>query len=105
MSSPPDISLSPVRLESDAAVGVIVGIAQAIELIVSGRRVGAPEAAALGIIDEIVEGDLRQAAIAYALQPGKTKRIVSAGPVPPSLQEEIAAVVDAQLKKARGRES
>ena len=34
----------------------LVGIPKAIELIVSGRRIGAPEAAGLGIIDAMVDG-------------------------------------------------
>ena len=45
----------------------LIGPKAALEMIVSGRHVPAPEAKALGIIDEIVDGnDLRAAAIAYA---------------------------------------
>ena len=45
----------------------IVGPAAALDLIISGRHVPAPEAKELGIIDEVVAGkDLRAEAIAYA---------------------------------------
>jgi 3-hydroxyacyl-CoA dehydrogenase len=47
----------------------LVGPKVAMEMIVTGRHVPAPEAKALGILDAIVEGaDLRAQAIAYALQ-------------------------------------
>ena len=55
----------------------LIGPKAALEMIVTGRHVPAPEAKALGIIDEIVDGkDLRGAAIAYA------KRIADARPLP-----------------------
>jgi 3-hydroxyacyl-CoA dehydrogenase len=45
----------------------LIGPKAAMEMIVSGRHVPAPEAKTLGIVDEIVEGkDLRAEAIAYA---------------------------------------
>jgi 3-hydroxyacyl-CoA dehydrogenase len=37
----------------------LIGLAPAIEMITSGRRVGASEALRLGLIDSIVEGELR----------------------------------------------
>src|SRR5262245_14978967 len=55
----------------------LIGPKAAMELIVSGRHVPAPEAKALGIVDEIVEGkDLRAEAIAYA------KRVAGKRPLP-----------------------
>jgi len=55
----------------------LIGPKAALEMIVSGRHVPAPEAKALGIIDEIVEGtDLRRAAIAFA------QRIADRRPLP-----------------------
>jgi 3-hydroxyacyl-CoA dehydrogenase len=55
----------------------LIGPKAALEMIVSGRHVPAPEAKALGIIDEIVEGrDLRAEAIAHA------KRIAGIRPLP-----------------------
>ena len=55
----------------------LIGPKAAMELIVSGRHVPAPEAKALGIVDDIVEGkDLRADAIAYA------KRVAGKRPLP-----------------------
>jgi 3-hydroxyacyl-CoA dehydrogenase len=55
----------------------LIGPKAAMELIVSGRHVPAPEAKALGIVDELVEGkDLRKEAIAYA------RRIADRRPLP-----------------------
>src|SRR4051812_13026430 len=44
----------------------LIGPQPALEMITTGRHVPAPEARALGILDELVEGDLRSAAIAFA---------------------------------------
>ena len=46
----------------------LAGIEKAIEMCVSGKLIPAPEALESGIIDAIVEGDLRSDAIAYARQ-------------------------------------
>jgi 3-hydroxyacyl-CoA dehydrogenase len=44
----------------------LVGIAAAVDMCVSGKPVTAPEALRLGLIDRIIEGDLREGAIAFA---------------------------------------
>lgn len=44
----------------------VVGPAKALEMIVSGDPVGGEEALALGILDELVEGDLLDGAVAFA---------------------------------------
>ena len=44
----------------------LVGAKAALEMISTGRHVPAPEAKALGILDALVEGELRPAAIAFA---------------------------------------
>jgi 3-hydroxyacyl-CoA dehydrogenase len=44
----------------------LIGAEKALDLILSARPVDASQARALGFIDEIVDGDLRAAAIAYA---------------------------------------
>ncbi len=44
----------------------LVGVPKALELIVSGDPVNAVEAKALGLVDELVEGDLLEGAIAFA---------------------------------------
>jgi 3-hydroxyacyl-CoA dehydrogenase len=44
----------------------VVGVERALQMIVSGEPIGAEEARAYGLIDEIVEGDLTMAAVAFA---------------------------------------
>ena len=44
----------------------IVGVAKALEMTTSGNPVRATEAAALGLVDRIIEGDLEQHAVAFA---------------------------------------
>ena len=44
----------------------LVGVAAAIDMCVSGKPVKAPEALKLGLIDRIIEGDLRRGAIEFA---------------------------------------
>ncbi|MFN3579086.1 MAG: 3-hydroxyacyl-CoA dehydrogenase NAD-binding domain-containing protein [Pseudomonas sp.] len=44
----------------------LVGVAKALDMIVSGNPIGAVEAHELGIIDELIEGDLLAAGMAYA---------------------------------------
>ena len=53
----------------------LVGIATAIDLISAGRRVEAPRALALGMIDAIADGDLREFAVARALRARKRRVI------------------------------
>ncbi|MGH7333716.1 MAG: 3-hydroxyacyl-CoA dehydrogenase NAD-binding domain-containing protein [Candidatus Rokuibacteriota bacterium] len=44
----------------------VVGVEKALQMIVSGDPMGAPEALKYGLIDEIVEGDLTAAGVAFA---------------------------------------
>ncbi len=44
----------------------LIGVPKALEMIVSGDPIGAVEAKALGLVDQIVEGDLLAGAIAFA---------------------------------------
>lgn len=73
----------------------LVGIADAIALICESRILKAQEARALGIVDEVVEGDLVAAAVALA--PQAAKRRLSEGD--PAREEAAAA---ATLKGAKG---
>jgi len=65
----------------------VVGAQTALELITSGRHVPAPEAARLGIIDEVVPEDanLRAAAIAYA------RKIADIRPLPRVRDKSVTA--------------
>ncbi|WP_019584880.1 3-hydroxyacyl-CoA dehydrogenase NAD-binding domain-containing protein [Deinococcus apachensis] len=44
----------------------VVGVVKALEMMLSGNPIKATEAKQLGLVDEIVEGDLREGAIAFA---------------------------------------
>lgn len=81
----------------------LAGIARAIELVCSGRRVPAREAAGLGLVDAVIEGDLRAGAVAHALALAGRKRPVSVLAVPVDSPEAIAAAEKAALKAGRGR--
>jgi 3-hydroxyacyl-CoA dehydrogenase len=50
----------------------LVGVAAAIEMLVSGKPVKAAEAARLGLFDKIIEGDLLSGAVAFALEAAKS---------------------------------
>ena len=54
----------------------LIGIPKAIALITSGDQLGATEAKAIGAIDEVVEGDLSEAALRFAA------RVADARPLP-----------------------
>ncbi|WP_431267208.1 3-hydroxyacyl-CoA dehydrogenase NAD-binding domain-containing protein [Dankookia sp. P2] len=84
----------------------LIGPKPALEMITTGRHVPAPEARALGIVDELVEGDLRDAAIAFAkgIADKPLRRI---GEMPPATAE--AGMFDAARKaiarKARNQQA
>jgi 3-hydroxyacyl-CoA dehydrogenase len=65
----------------------IVGIASAIDIICSSRRIGAEEAHRLGILDLVVDEDLRTAAIRYARMLNGRKQPVMSRAVPQSSQQ------------------
>jgi 3-hydroxyacyl-CoA dehydrogenase len=85
----------------------ITGLAAAIELITSGRRLQAAEAARLGLVDDVVtgsnSGDLRAAALRHARELAGRKRRISELPVPAQPAEAIARAVEEAMKGARGR--
>ncbi len=80
----------------------LVGIATAISLITSGRRVPAGEAREIGMIDEIVDGDVIAAALDRIAATGGAKRRVIDRAVPPAAPGEIEAAERQALRKARG---
>jgi 3-hydroxyacyl-CoA dehydrogenase len=51
----------------------LIGLQAAIDLILTGDSIGAAQAGQLGIIDELIEGDLLEGAVAY------TRRLVAGG--------------------------
>jgi 3-hydroxyacyl-CoA dehydrogenase len=76
----------------------LIGAENALRMFLDGKPVGAEEAKQLGLIDEIAEGDLRQAAIAYAL------RLVAAGKGPRRVRDmKVEPLSDAKLKELRAQ--
>ncbi len=84
----------------------LAGVVASLDLMTSGNPIGAEAALELGLIDKIVDGDLREAAIGWA------RELVASGAVPRpvselSVPEFDAAVFDAYRaklgKRARGQ--
>ena len=85
----------------------LAGIARALELMLSGKQIPAEEAKASGIIDEIISGDLKTGALAYAgklASENKPLRRLSREPLKPSeTANDIFADFRKQIAKtARG---
>jgi 3-hydroxyacyl-CoA dehydrogenase len=81
----------------------LTGLAKAIELIASGRRLKAAEAQRLGLVDDVVASELRVAAARHARALGRRKRRISELPVPAEPEEVIARASEDAMKGARGR--
>ncbi|WP_298839647.1 3-hydroxyacyl-CoA dehydrogenase NAD-binding domain-containing protein [uncultured Roseobacter sp.] len=82
----------------------VVGSGAAVDMITSGRHVGAAEALALGVVDEIREGDPEEEGLVATralLDKGMERRPVSGLPSPAPLDWD--AVYAATLKKGRGQ--
>lgn len=87
-------------------VSRLVGVATAIEIVCSGRCISASEAISLGLIDAIVDGDLKAGAIDYAQAMGATarKRRLSAEVVPSDTSEDIEYAEREALRAGFGKE-
>jgi 3-hydroxyacyl-CoA dehydrogenase len=81
----------------------LTGIATAIALVSSGRRVKAAEAHALGLVDGIAADDLRTAALRQARELAGRKRRISELPIPAEPPEAIERAVADAMQGARGR--
>jgi len=84
----------------------LIGAKAALEMITTGRHVPAPEAKALGILDALVEGELRPAAIAFAREvAGQPLRRL--GERPPAAAEPalFEAARKAIARKARNQKA
>lgn len=77
----------------------LVGKAKAIDLIAKAVRVHADQALALGMIDAVAAGDLRNKAVAMARDMAGTKRRVIDRPVPQSA--DVAAAAERASRRAR----
>ncbi len=79
----------------------IVGIVRAIEIICSGRRMDAEEACALGLVDSVVAGDVRAAAVGTM---PRGKNPLRDRPVPASDEESVAQAERAAVAANPGRQ-
>ncbi|WEX08710.1 3-hydroxyacyl-CoA dehydrogenase NAD-binding domain-containing protein [Chelativorans sp. AA-79] len=80
----------------------LVGIARAISLITSGRRVKAQEACLLGMIDAVAEGDVVDSALEHLKTMTGRKRVVRELAVASNDPEEIEAAEREALARAKG---
>ena len=81
----------------------LIGIPRAIEMICSGARIDALEALDLGIVDAVVEDDLRGAAVTFLRNNVHGKRRVRDLLVPPANSTSIDNVCTLSLKLGRHR--
>jgi 3-hydroxyacyl-CoA dehydrogenase len=81
----------------------LVGVPKAIGLICSGERVPADKALALGMVDAIADGDLRQAALTHARRCAGRKSPLRDRSVPASNDTEVAAASNDALRAGRSR--
>ena len=83
----------------------LAGIEAALKMIVDGNPVSAERAKAMGIVDEMAEGDLAGAAIAFAQRladESRPPRPTSALPVPPAKAGAFEELEKGIAKKQRG---
>lgn len=80
--------------------GRLVGAITAIDLVGSARNVSADEALSLGILDRVVDGDLGEAAIAFAGELS-AKRLLRELPAPEFDDGEVAEAIETVSHRAR----
>jgi 3-hydroxyacyl-CoA dehydrogenase len=69
----PEVNLGIIPgAEGSQRLPRLVGVTAAIDMLVSGKPVKAPEAVRLGLFDKIIEGDLLSGAVAFAVDAGKS---------------------------------
>ncbi len=82
----------------------VAGVEAALDMITSGRHVQAAEAAQLGVVDKVQDGDPREVGLAYVrelLDSGAPRRAVCDMPAPAPV--DFDAVYEQVLKKGRGQ--
>jgi 3-hydroxyacyl-CoA dehydrogenase len=84
----------------------LVGVSAALDMMTSGNPVGAAEAANLGLIDKVVDGELREAALAWCralVAGGAACRVTSELPLAGIPEGALAAYRDTLAKRTRGQ--
>lgn len=79
----------------------LIGLGASIEVICSGKRLKAPEALKLGMVNTIAEGDLRPFAIEYAKTAAKNP--LSNKTVNPEPADELDGIIKKALKSGKNR--
>ncbi|WP_309085014.1 3-hydroxyacyl-CoA dehydrogenase NAD-binding domain-containing protein [Chelativorans sp.] len=83
----------------------LVGIARAIELVTSGRRVKADEALRLGMLDAVTASDLLPAAVEHLMTMRGRKRVLIEASVPAEPADRIEAAEKEALAAAKGADA
>ncbi|WP_121067994.1 3-hydroxyacyl-CoA dehydrogenase NAD-binding domain-containing protein [Chachezhania antarctica] len=81
----------------------LIGVEKAIDIVTSGRQLGAKDLLDMGVIDRIADGAPREIGLAYAqelLEANAPRRAVSEMPAPAPI--DFDAAYEATLKKGRG---
>jgi 3-hydroxyacyl-CoA dehydrogenase len=81
----------------------LIGVPKAIALITGGARVPSDEALALGLVDKVVDRDLRAEAVTYARTLVCQKRRVRNLPVPECIDEELATASESAMRVGKSR--
>lgn len=84
----------------------VVGAQAALDMMISGDPIGAPRAAELGLVDQVLEGELESAALAYTRKlldasapPRPTGRLTAAAPEAAGFFDDYRAAI---ARRARG---
>lgn len=100
----PEVSLGMIPgAGGTQRVAFLAGKAATIEIVTSARRIGAAEALQLGLVDEVVAGDLQRAALAHVRSLQGRKQRVRDRAMRASTDAEIAAASQAALRRGKGR--
>lgn len=86
----------------------LVPVSKAAEMVATGKPIGASDALACGLVDQIIKDDLRTGAVAFAKTIGGFERpvaLVDRDPVEPLSAQDWAAVSAKLVAKARGQNS
>jgi 3-hydroxyacyl-CoA dehydrogenase len=83
----------------------LIGFEPALDLITSGRQIGAAEAKALGLVDALIEGDLYHGALAFLRAAGSPPPSLAERPVPPFDAGRAQELVADIRRRARGLEA
>ncbi len=84
----------------------LVGVSAALDMMTSGNPVGASEAASLGLVDKLVDGDLFEAALAWCRElvvEGAACRATSELPVESAPAGSLDTYRDTVARRARGQ--